>query len=361
MSTLRELAAEVRTSPTKDDALRASLKAKGWLQHLPGIKDGRGVILVGNRRNRLCQELEIEPVFITVTGLSEEECLRLATASNIGGAGMTKEDRKRLAEKLFTDHNYTQQQIAAVIGVSQMQISRDLEDLNHGLNQRRAPTATNPRGAGRPHGSGGGRRSPRRSTTEQVEASAATLVLDEGLTLEQASARVGVGVQIVKTSVAREEGRREARNDPEVDPATLSQSAQQRLEAAIRQHKRQLDMQFEERLRHELSREIDGRVLPSWGRRLKEADLIVKSRRGALKDSEFRLLLSCLHPDDSASLERRRKAFDLLQAKRLALCGERELPTEAAATSVPRNWSEWQNMRTAPRRRGGRGNVERRG
>ena len=45
--------------------------------------------------------------------------------------------------------NLTQEQIAKVLKVSQMQISRDTVNLDIGLNQKHAKTASNPKGSGR--------------------------------------------------------------------------------------------------------------------------------------------------------------------------------------------------------------------
>lgn len=57
--------------------------------------------------------------------------------------------RKRLAEKLFSEHGYTQQRIAAVLGVSRVTITNDLANLSppDKLKQH-AKTNTNPKGAG---------------------------------------------------------------------------------------------------------------------------------------------------------------------------------------------------------------------
>ena len=50
---------------------------------------------------------------------------------------MSKADRKRLAAALYSEHNYTQQQIADVLGVDRTTITRDLDDLFTCTNRKR--------------------------------------------------------------------------------------------------------------------------------------------------------------------------------------------------------------------------------
>jgi hypothetical protein len=80
----------------RDDELRASLKG-GWNKHLPAIKDEHGVVLVGNRRLKIANEIGIEPVIKVVEfgdgPEADAERIRLANVSNIGGAPLTAEDR----------------------------------------------------------------------------------------------------------------------------------------------------------------------------------------------------------------------------------------------------------------------------
>lgn len=64
----------------------------------------------------------------------------------------------------------------------------------------------------------------KKKNTADVEEKAARLVLDEGKTLEEAAQETNVGsVQVVKTAVAREEGKRTA--EAKIDPTSLSLTA----------------------------------------------------------------------------------------------------------------------------------------
>ena len=45
---------------------------------------------------------------------------------------------------------------------------------------------------------------------------------------------------IAQIAIAKAQAAKEAREDPEIDPTTLSLTAQEKLQAAIRQHQRKL-------------------------------------------------------------------------------------------------------------------------
>jgi hypothetical protein len=88
--------------------------------------------------------------------LLDEALERVGLLENaVGAAPMTKTDRKRLAERLYCD-GLTMEAIGKVLGVTKKTISLDLRDLivTTGDNPQPAKTATNPKGGGRPKGSG---------------------------------------------------------------------------------------------------------------------------------------------------------------------------------------------------------------
>lgn len=326
---LQDLIANVRTSPTDDAELRESLR-EGWDKHLPGIKDEAGVILVGNRRNRICLELGLSPVFITVTGLDEDERLRLAAASNVGGAGMTKEDRRRLAERLFGEHGYTQQRIAAVLGVTQQQISLDLEGLQATCKPPR-PKGGRPRKA--PKQPRGFKEKP------ETDKSKISVNLQDEVFEEAKAAARGKG------KTFSEHVNDLCRAAQEVDPATLSPSAQAKLAAAVRQHQRKLELEFRPRVQNEVRRRIDEIILPHWKKQIAEAKLYYDKRKGIMNRATFHLIWSALHPDSRNSitdgkLERAFTAFSILEKH---LLNEKDSPTMFG--ELPDNLAEWDKMK----------------
>jgi hypothetical protein len=151
---------------------------------------------------------------------------------------------------------------------------------------------------------------------------AATLVLDKGYTLEEAAAEAGVGsVQVVKTAVAREEGRRE-QEEEEVDVETLPKSTQQKLKAAERKLRRELELEFEQRF----ADEKDAWVL-KYQKVVIDAKRLFEKRRGMITKEESTTIERCLHPDNSASTEMRNKAFVIWQRIKHSLMSEKDSPT----------------------------------
>jgi hypothetical protein len=100
----------------------------------------------------------------------------------------------------------------------------------------------------------------------------------------------------------------------EIDPSTLSMSAQQRLEATVRQHKRALDMQFEQRVSEEIRVRLEERVLPTMRKREAEYVKGINAHRGYITRDKFMTMWRCLHPDSRNSVSDRKlaEAFDIL-------------------------------------------------
>ena len=178
--------------------------------------------------------------------------------------------------------------------------------------------------------------------TPEKEQALAKAVLDQGKTLEEAVAEFGLGsVQIAKVAVAKERGRRETQ--AEIDPATLSLSAQEKLESAIRQEKRKLAAEFHQAVNDEIKRAIDETVLPQYIKEMADARQVVESRKGVFSREDYKLVLSCLHPDNSASAGRRGQAFNKFKSREISLCKESEMPT--TAPPIPRTYTEMMKRR----------------
>jgi hypothetical protein len=116
--------------------------------------------------------------------------------------------------------------------------------------------------------------------------------------------------------------------------AALSTTAQQKLDAAIRQHRRKLDAEYAERLRN-LDEEVRQKVIERTKKRLewleekeKEADETIalyrkftNNHRPAFTRDGFRTILMCLHPDGERTKEKLNEAFRLFNDKKLQLTG----------------------------------------
>ena len=134
-----------------------------------------------------------------------------------------------------------------------------------------------------------------------------------------------------------------------LDPSHLNKSSQEKLEAAIRAHKRKLDSEFEGRVRDDVSRRIDEVVLPHWKEKIERAQELYSRRRGLMDKATFNKIRRALHPDSRNSISDQllAEAFDAFMALEKFLLDEKESPTELP--SLPRTWDEWEKAKQAAR------------
>ena len=120
----------------------------------------------------------------------------------------------------------------------------------------------------------------------------------------------------------------------------LSASAQQRLDAAIRQHKQNLDAKFSQQVEEEVARRMREFVLPHFLALYEEA---VKTRKGIMDRAAYRLIWSCLHDDSrkSVSSEKLNKAFNIWTEAKAKVLGEDENPTPKFMVDIRRTAAEW--------------------
>jgi hypothetical protein len=201
------------------------------------------------------------------------------------------------------------------------------------------------------------RQHPRRSEISDGKMDAiGRAYADAGKAREQVAAEFGVGQNTVTRAVEILEARRQGQIAASVNRQTLSMTAQQKLEAAIKQEKRGLQAEFHQTVQAELKRVIDETVLPQYLKEMAQARQVTESRKGLMHRETFRLILGCLHPDrvtDPELKERYTRAFHAFSDLELVLCNEKEMPT-APAAPMPRSYEEMMRMRaeaTARRRK----------
>jgi hypothetical protein len=208
-------------------------------------------------------------------------------------------------------------------------------------------------GESRPKGKGKPQTKPRTAPAADIKQQMAAAVLDDRKTLEQAAAEFGAtSVQHVKLAVAEEKGRRKA--EPIITPDMLSMSAQEKLDAAIRQHQRKLDATFERRVLDEIKRRIDEIILPHWKKQIDEAQQLYARRRGLMDKTTFNKIRRGLHPDSRNAISDKvlGEAFDTFMGLEKFLLNEKDSPTEVGA-GLPGSWAEWEAAKqhaTAARR-----------
>jgi transposase len=249
-----------------------------------------------------------------------------------------KAQRRIIAEKLY-HQGFTQTAIATQLGVSQSTIRNDLEGLVESTKPPR------PKG-GRPKSTAPKPKTPRQEQNVKRDERIVAMA-DEGMSNKAIAAEVGLVPRGVAQVVEHERIRREAVAD--IDPATLSMSAKEKLDAAIRQHKRDLDRTFEQRVMEEVTRRINDMSLPSYLKQIKEIRAMIEGRKGVMDRASYRKILACLHPDrmpDPQLKKRYEEAFNLFAHLEKRLLDEKQSPTEFRQ-DLPRTWEEW----TAARQR----------
>jgi hypothetical protein len=217
--------------------------------------------------------------------------------------------------------NWSDSRIAQAVGVSDKTIAK----------ARRESTSENSevdRNATRVGKDGRKRKSKRRKNPQDKERQAASLVLDKGMSYEQAAAEAGIdgSVQVMKVAVAREEGRRKGEADPEITPDMLSKSAQEKLASAMRQYQKKLDAQLVPRVQAEIKRLVEAMVLPAFKQEREDHALMVKYRKGPFKTTEYNVLLRCVHPDRTPTIAEKTEAIQLLIERKLLLLSDKEDP-----------------------------------
>lgn len=262
----------------------------------------------------------------------------------------TKQRRRPIVETL-AKQGYTESAIAIQLGVSHQTIGRDLNEFVHdGQTQPRASkrgrkNEGRPKGSTKKTGSTASGRRRIKDLTREVEQKVASAVLDHGKSLEDAAAEHGVGsVQQAKIAVAYERGRREA--EPNVTPDMLSMTAQQKLDAAIRQAKHRLEVEIETRCREDLRRWLNEVTLPQYAKELGALERSIRERKGVMDRVTYRKILACLHPDrvhDPALKKRYEEAFRLFTELEKRVLDEKESPTQFR--KMPRTYEELMAMK----------------
>lgn len=164
---------------------------------------------------------------------------------------------------------------------------------------------------------------------------------DQPLKTRELEKEHGISVDSFERAAAAERARKEALDELHVDPETLAMSAQQRLDAAVRQHIQKLNVEFEQRVLAECRKRLEETILPSYNKSYAEYQDVVKARKGIMDRATYRTILSCLHPDrvaDPGLKKRFEDAFHLFTKMELVLLDEKQNPT--SAMQFPRSYEE---------------------
>jgi transposase-like protein len=197
-------------------------------------------------------------------------------------------------------------------------------------------------GAANPKPKGSGKK-PRQAPKRHEKADAVAALVEQGKSIAEIAAETGVPARQARHIAEEEAIRREA--EAQIDPATLSLSAQQKLGAAIRQHQRKLDHEFEARVLAGIQERLEATVLPHYKKTEAQYRVIIKSRKGVMDRATYKKILSCLHPDrvDPSLARRYEEAFNLFTKLEAVLLKEKESPTPSV--KMPTTYAEMMAMK----------------
>ncbi len=128
--------------------LTASVRARGLLEPIlarridaPGDEDPRYRIIAGERRFRAAQAAGLTEVPVIEMNVTRREALEIALVENLQRMDLTPFEEAEGLQALVEEHDYTHDQIAAVIGRSRVSVTESLALLRLPAKVRAAATS----------------------------------------------------------------------------------------------------------------------------------------------------------------------------------------------------------------------------
>jgi hypothetical protein len=151
-----------------------------------------------------------------------------------------------------------------------------------------------------------------RKVTDEQAVQIARAVLDDHKTQVEASAMFGVSVAVAKVAVAKEQGRRES---PPPDPSHFARTTKDQFDRAVRKAVADARVQIEAEVKERVHKAYDETFIPHAFAKAEYADEVLATRHGIMSASDFKKILTCLHPDTAMPSwkERCAEAFDLFK------------------------------------------------
>lgn len=145
---------------------------------------------------------------------------------------------------------------------------------------------------------------------------------------------------------AKAEGKAEAAIAVPIPIDTFSMSVQEKIEAWKRQQLKEMEANFENRVRAECHKQMEETFLPYYKEKEALYDSIVKTRKGMMTRGIYNKIRSCLHPDRVQDVGQKKlyeDAFRLFNDLELIFLDEKERPT--SAFKMPTTTAEMMAMR----------------
>lgn len=262
-----------------------------------------------------------------------------------------KVQRQPLARKLY-EQGFTPEAISKHFGVGIATTYRDLEFYHDDKTPPRA-SKRGRAGEGRPRGT------PMKAKKfeEARKLVRSRVIAGQPLKTRELEKEHGISVDTLERAAAAERVAKEACEEKmALDPAYLNKTSQEKLDIAIRHHTRKLDIEYEQRVRDDVTRRIDEIVLPHWKEQIEQAQELYKHRRGAMDKTTFTTIIRALHADSRLSIsdERLNEAFNAFMGLEKFLLNEKDSPTSFKypdGSELPSSLAEWDKMRRKPMKR----------
>lgn len=147
----------------------------------------------------------------------------------------------------------------------------------------------------------------------------------------------GISHVMMETAAAIERAVRDERErlllELNVDPKKMSMTAQQKLDTATKNMRKEMEAEYRARWQREIHQHIERlkiEALPRWKEDAREAHVnrehyarLVNNHKFPLTKDEWRMLNMVVHPDSNPSPEVVSEASRLLIERKLPLCGEK--------------------------------------
>src|SRR5262245_2671369 len=175
-------------------------------------------------------------------------------------------------------------------------------------------------------------------TREYVRADVAA---DKPIDKIKVAKELGVSPPTVDTAIQAEKAViKDRAANTAMDPSHLSKTAQEKLDAAIRAHKKKMDAEYQERITAEV-RQLVMTTLKMHNEAYLQSQKIIKARKGVMTRAIYKKILACLHPDrvqDPVLKTRYQDAFATFTELEKILLDEKESPT--TFRQMPRTMEE---------------------
>ncbi|MGI6145227.1 MAG: ParB/RepB/Spo0J family partition protein [Clostridia bacterium] len=112
--------------------LAASIKEHGVVQPVVvrQLNNGKYELVVGERRWRACRLLQLQKIPAVIKEYSEEQMMEIALVENIQRQDLNPLEEAQAYQKLLTDFNYTQEQVAQKVSKSRSFVANMVRLLN---------------------------------------------------------------------------------------------------------------------------------------------------------------------------------------------------------------------------------------